>query len=142
MKILAVVVICAIIFGAVGASAEDAGIIRVTTIRIAVRNTQAGKLQQFVLKNYSLTSANIGNAHMICTAIGGGPVPRSARFCWGDYTIGRSSIQVQGISRSPLVFELAITGGIGDYHGFGGTLKVVRYTQRPVRERLVFRLTK
>jgi hypothetical protein len=150
MRILAAATAFIILAGLTGAmslntaKADDAGIIRISSVRISSRFTQAGTLQQFVLKNYAITSTNIGNAHLICTNVGAsrGPAPVGARFCWGDYSIGNSSLQVQGLARSIFVFELAIVGGIGDYHGYGGTLKIVRYADNPVRERLVFRLTK
>jgi hypothetical protein len=125
------------------ARSERAGVVRVTTERISVRPTAAGTLEQFVVLNRAITPNHIGNGNLICVPVGdGGPVPPDARMCWGEYTIGTSALQVQGVARRRLVFTLAVVGGTGGYAGYGGTLVVARYASRPVRERLVFHLTK
>lgn len=127
-----------------GASAlSGPGTVSVQSLRLYQQETDAGTLQVFQIKNPRITSNAIGNAELLCTVIGGraGPLPPHARFCWGSYSIGSSSIQVAGVARTPFLFQLAVIGGGGDYQNVGGMLTVFRFSESPIRERLVFKLT-
>lgn len=126
-----------------GQTITKPGVIRVTANTISIRSLgDRERLRVLSIYNRALTSRSIGNGQMICWNIdGGGPLPEDAQYCLGTFSIGNNSLQVHGVARNPYNYQLGITGGTGTYNNVGGTFTSIRYSSRPIRERLIFQLT-
>jgi hypothetical protein len=121
------------------------GTIRITSIdaRVSVLNRGARSrgvgdvlLIRQLLFNKGIRKDAIGRADLVCTYTG----PK-ARQCSGTYTLPRGSIVVSGTVRFRDFFRLAVVGGTEIYDNVRGSLTATRYTRRPRREILIFRLT-
>lgn len=64
----------------------------------------------------------------------------SVRECSGTFSLPRGKIIVAGSFLYPGLYELAVTGGIDDYSGVGGSLFVRRFSDRPDANWLTFNL--
>ena len=75
-------------------------------------------------------------ADLVCTYTG----PK-ARQCNGTYTLPKGTLVVAGSIRFRSFFRLAVVGGTEIYDNVRGSLTATKYTKRPRREILIFRLT-
>lgn len=144
MKLAAICIALIVAWMVTSASAlTKPGVVNITSKHLYTRSTPAGGVAVYSLYNFRLTNRALGNAQILCNRIGGGggPLPELARYCWGTFSIGESTLQVHGVSRDPIRYQLGVVGGTGIYNNVGGTLFVIRYTSHPLRERLTFRLT-
>ena len=87
------------------------------------------------LFNKRITSKPIGHADYVCTF-----VTDQTRSCTGTIFLSKGRLVVGGSIRFPELYELAILGGTRLYDNARGTLTVIRTTQAPRRDILVFRL--
>jgi hypothetical protein len=120
------------------------GTIRITSLDVDVslvnhgaasRGTGDVLLIRQLLFNKGIRKAAIGHTDLVCTYTG----PR-ARQCSGTYSLPRGTIVVAGSLRFRDFFRLAVVGGTEIYDNVRGTLTATRYTKKPRREILIFRL--
>jgi hypothetical protein len=88
------------------------------------------------LFNKRLSTRPLGQAHYVCTFVSAG-----TRSCTATFFLPKGRLVAGGSIRFPSLYELAILGGTRLYDNARGTLTVIRTTQRPRRDILVFRLT-
>ena len=141
MKILAVGIAVFILTFASAAYGRMDATISITSVQYSVRKSGVHVIHHYLLYNRRRGPTPIGNAVTICQNVGtrNGPFRNVATYCQGTYSIGHNgSIQVEGVSRSPVYFQYAVTGGTGQYFGAGGELTVTVYAQKPRRELLKF----
>jgi hypothetical protein len=121
------------------------GTIRITSLDVKVsllnrgartRGTGDVLLIRQLLFNKGIRKEAIGRADLVCTYTG----PK-ARQCSGTYALPRGTIVVSGGVRYRDFFKLAVVGGTEIYDNVRGSLTATRYTKRPRREILIFRLT-
>jgi len=121
------------------------GTIRITSLdsKVMVVNRGAASrgtgdvlLVRQLLFNKGIRKTSIGHAELVCTYTG----PR-ARQCNGTYSLPRGTIVVSGSLQYRDFFRLAVVGGTELYDNVNGSLTVTRYTRKPRREVLLFRLT-
>lgn len=143
MKHAAVAIVLVVLLIPNAGALNRPGDVRITSKALYSRATSAGTVTVYLLYNRALTPHPIGNAQLLCVDLGAevGPLPRQAKYCFGNYAIGRSTLNVHGVARRSLYFQLAVVGGTGVYNNVGGTATIIRYASRPIRERLVFQLT-
>ena len=89
-----------------------------------------------LLYNKGIRREAIGHADLVCTYVG----PR-ARQCNGTYTLPKGTLVVSGSIRFRDFFRLAVVGGTEIYDNVRGSLTATKFTKRPRREILIFRLT-
>jgi hypothetical protein len=120
------------------------GTIRITSLDLKVslvnrgapsRGTGDVLLIRQLLFNKGIRKESIGHTDLVCTYTG----PR-ARQCNGTYSLPRGTIVVSGSLRFRDFYRLAVVGGTEIYDNVRGSLTVTRYTKRPRREILIFRL--
>jgi hypothetical protein len=120
------------------------GTIRITSLDLKVslvnrgapsRGTGDVLLIRQLLFNKGIRKEAIGHTDLVCTYTG----PR-ARQCNGTYSLPRGTIVVSGSLRFRDFYRLAVVGGTEIYDNVRGSLTVTRYTKRPRREILIFRL--
>jgi hypothetical protein len=120
------------------------GTIRITSLDIQVsvinrgaasRGTGDVLLIRQLLFNKGIRKTAIGHTDLVCTYTG--PL---ARQCNGTYSLPRGTIVVSGSLRYRSFFRLAVVGGTELYDNVRGTLTATRYTRKPRREILLFRL--
>ena len=87
------------------------------------------------LFNRRITSKPIGHANVVCTYTG-----RTMRTCMATIFLPKGKLVAGGSIQFPELFDLASLGGTRLYDNARGTLTVIRTTQRPRRNILVFRL--
>ena len=121
------------------------GTIRITSLDVKVSLLNRGArsrgmgdvlLIRQLLFNKGIRKEAIGRADLVCTYTG----PK-ARQCSGTYALPRGTIVVSGSIRYRDFFKLAVVGGTEIYDNVRGSLTATRYTRRPRREILIFRLT-
>jgi|SRR6186713_2837623 len=121
------------------------GTIRITSLDVKVSLLNRGArgrgmgdvlLIRQLLFNKGIRKAAIGRSDLVCTYTG----PK-ARQCNGTYALPKGTIVVSGIVRYRDFFKLAVVGGTEIYDNVRGSLTATRYTKRPRREILIFRLT-
>ena len=121
------------------------GTIRITSmdVKVSLLNRGARRrgmgdvlLIRQLLFNKEIRREAIGHADLVCTYTG----PK-ARQCNGTYTLPRGSIVVSGTVSYPDFFRLAVVGGTEIYDNVRGSLTATKYTKKPRREILIFRLT-
>ena len=121
------------------------GTIRITSLDVKVsllnrgsrsRGTGDVLLIRQLLFNKGIRKAAIGHADLVCTYTG----PK-ARQCNGTYTLPKGTLVVAGSIRFRSFFRLAVVGGTEIYDNVRGSLTATKYTKRPRREILIFRLT-
>jgi hypothetical protein len=88
------------------------------------------------LFNKRITARPIGHADLVCTFVTTG-----TRSCTATYFLPQGRLVAGGSIRYPALYELAVLGGTRLYDNARGTLTVIRTTQNPRRDRLLFRLT-
>lgn len=91
-------------------------------------------IRQLLFKRGTRKEA-IGHTDLVCTYTG----PR-ARQCNGTYSLPRGKIVVAGSLRFRSFFRLAVIGGTELYDNVRGTLTATRFSVKPRREILLFRL--
>jgi hypothetical protein len=120
------------------------GTIHITSVDVRVslvnrgpasRGTGDVLLVRQLLFNKGIRKAAIGHTDLVCTYTG----PR-ARQCSGTYSLPKGTIVVAGSLRYRDFFRLAVVGGTELYDNVRGTLTATRYTKKPRREILLFRL--
>jgi hypothetical protein len=121
------------------------GTIRITSMDVKVSLLNRGAHRRGVgdvllirqlLFNKAIRKDAIGHSDLVCTYTG----PK-ARQCNGTYTLPRGSIVVSGTVRYRDFFRLAVVGGTELYDNVRGSLTATKYTKKPRREILIFRLT-
>jgi hypothetical protein len=121
------------------------GTIRITSMDVKVsllnrgarsRGTGDVLLIRQLLFNKAIRKEAIGHADLVCTYTG----PK-ARQCSGTYSLPRGSIVVSGTVRFRDFFRLAVVGGTEIYDNVRGSMTATKFTKRPRREILIFRLT-
>jgi hypothetical protein len=88
------------------------------------------------LFNKRLTPTPIGHSDYVCTFITAG-----TRNCSATFFLPRGRLVAGGSIRYPEFYELAVLGGTRLYDNARGTLTVIRTTNKPRRDILLFRLT-
>jgi hypothetical protein len=88
------------------------------------------------LFNKRLSGKPLGHADYVCTF-----VSKGTRHCTATFFLPKGRLVAGGSVRFPALYELAILGGTRLYDDARGTLTVIRTTQKPRRDILVFRLT-
>jgi hypothetical protein len=121
------------------------GTIRITSLDVKVsllnrgahsRGTGDVLLIRQLLFNKGIRKEAIGRSDLVCTY-----TDPKARQCNGTYALPRGTIVVSGTLRYRDFFKLAVVGGTEIYDNVRGSVTVTRYTRRPRREILIFRLT-
>jgi hypothetical protein len=121
------------------------GTIRITSLDVKVSHLNRGAhkrgmgdvlLIRQLLFNKGIRKEAIGRSDLVCTYTG----PKS-RQCNGTYALPRGTIVVSGVLRYRDFFKLAVVGGTEIYDNVRGSLTATRYTRKPRREILIFRLT-
>lgn len=87
------------------------------------------------LFNKRIRSTPIGHADYVCTFVTAG-----TRSCMATIFLPRGRIVAGGSIRYPDFHELAVLGGTRLYDNARGTLTVIRTTDNPRRDILLFRL--
>jgi hypothetical protein len=125
-------------------SLSGPGTIRITSLDVKVRLVNRGApsrgagdvlLVRQLLFNKGIRKEAIGHTDLVCTYTS----PRD-RQCNGTYSLPRGTIVVAGSLHFRDFFRLAVVGGTELYDNVRGTLTVTRYTRKPRREILIFRL--
>ena len=120
------------------------GTIRITSLETKVSLLNRGARSRGVgdvllirqlLFNKAIRKEAIGHADLVCTYTG----PR-ARQCSGTYSLPKGTLVVAGSVRFRDFFRLAVVGGTEIYDNVRGSLTATKYTKRPRREILIFRL--
>jgi hypothetical protein len=88
------------------------------------------------LFNKRLSGRPLGHADYVCTFVSSG-----TRSCTATFFLPKGRLVAGGSVRFPALYELAILGGTRLYDNARGTLSVIRTTQKPRRDILLFRLT-
>lgn len=88
------------------------------------------------LFNKRLSTKPLGHADYVCTFVSTG-----TRSCTVTFFLPKGRVVAGGSIRFPALYELAILGGTRLYDNARGTLTVIRTTQNPRRDILIFRLT-
>jgi hypothetical protein len=88
------------------------------------------------LFNKRLKPTPIGHSDYVCTFITAG-----TRNCSATFFLPRGRLVAGGSIRYPEFYELAVLGGTRLYDNARGTLTVIRTTNNPRRDILLFRLT-
>lgn len=88
-----------------------------------------------LLFNKGIRKQAIGHTDLVCTFTGS-----RARQCSGTYFLPRGKIVVAGSVQFRDFFKLAVVGGTDLYDNVRGSLTGTRYTRKPRRELLIFRL--
>lgn len=88
------------------------------------------------LFNKRLSTSPLGHADYVCTFVSTG-----TRSCTATFFLPKGRLVAGGSIRFPSLYELAILGGTRLYDNARGTLTVIRTTQNPRRDILLFRLT-
>lgn len=88
------------------------------------------------LFNKRLSTRPLGHADYVCTFVSTG-----TRSCTATFFLPKGRLVAGGSIRFPALYELAILGGTRLYDNARGTLTVIRTTQNPRRDILLFRLT-
>lgn len=88
------------------------------------------------LFNKRISTRPLGHADYVCTFVSAG-----TRSCTATFFLPKGRLVAGGSIRFPSLYELAILGGTRLYDNARGTLTVIRTTQKPRRDILVFRLT-
>ena len=91
-------------------------------------------IRQF-LYNKAIKKAPIGHSDLVCTYTGS-----KTRQCSGTYVLPRGKIVVAGSLQYREFYKLAVIGGTEIYDNVQGTLTATKYSLRPRRELLIFRL--
>jgi len=121
------------------------GTIRITSLDVKVsllnrgsrsRGTGDVLLIRQLLFNKGIRKEAIGHADLVCTYTG----PKN-RQCNGTYSLPKGTLVVAGSIRFRSFFRLAVVGGTEIYDNVRGSLTATKYTKRPRREILIFRLT-
>ena len=121
------------------------GTIRITSLETKVSLLNRGARSRGVgdvllirqlLFNKAIRKEAIGHADLVCTYTG----PR-ARQCSGTYSLPKGTLVVAGSVRFRDFFRLAVVGGTEIYDNVRGSLTATKFTRRPRREILIFRLT-
>ena len=121
------------------------GTIRITSVDAKVSFLNRGARSRGVgdvllirqlLYNKGIRREAIGHADLVCTYVG-----RRTRQCNGTYTLPKGTLVVSGSIRFRDFFRLAVVGGTEIYDNVRGSLTATKYTKRPRREILIFRLT-
>jgi hypothetical protein len=94
------------------------------------------QIVRYNLFNKRVSNKPIGHADYVCTFVTSG-----TRSCTATFFTSKGRIVAGGSIRYPQLYELAILGGTRLFDNARGTLTVYRTTQKPRRDRLVFRLT-
>ena len=125
-------------------SLKGPGTIRLTALDYSVSVVNRGPssrgagdvllIRQFLF-NKAIRKAPLGHSDLVCTYTG----PR-ARQCSGTYWLPRGKIVVAGSLRYRDLFELAVVGGTDLYDNVRGTLTGTKFTKKPRREIVFFRL--
>jgi hypothetical protein len=119
--------------------------IRITNREISRERVDAGKpgrgagdieIIRHNLFNKRLSTTPLGHADYVCTFVTSG-----TRSCTATFFLPRGRLVAGGSIRFPALYELAVLGGTRLYDNARGTLTVIRTTENPRRDRLVFRLT-
>jgi hypothetical protein len=87
------------------------------------------------LFNKKITTKQLGTSRLICTFTTG-----ITRTCIGTINLPKGELVTTGTLRFRQFYNLAVVGGTGLYDNATGTLTVIRTTQKPHREILLFRL--
>ena len=120
------------------------GTVRITSLDVKVSLVNRGApsrgagdvlLIRQLLFNKAIRKAPIGHSDLVCTYTG-----HKARQCSGTYSLPRGNIVVAGSLRFRDFFRLAVVGGTDLYDNVRGTLTATKYTKKPRREILLFRL--
>jgi hypothetical protein len=121
------------------------GTIRITTREISRERVDMGtpgrgagdtEIIRQNLFNKRLSGKPLGHADYVCTFVSTG-----TRSCTATFFLPKGRLVAGGSIRFPALYELAILGGTRLYDNARGTLSVIRTTQKPRRDILVFRLT-
>ena len=88
------------------------------------------------LFNKRISARPLGHADYVCTFVSAG-----TRSCTATFFLPKGRLVAGGSIRFPSLYELAILGGTRLYDNARGTLTVIRTTQKPRRDILLFRLT-
>lgn len=88
------------------------------------------------LFNKRISTRPLGHADYVCTFVSAG-----TRSCTATFFLPKGRLVAGGSIRFPSLYELAILGGTRLYDNARGTLTVIRTTQKPRRDILLFRLT-
>lgn len=88
------------------------------------------------LFNKRVSTRPLGHADIVCTFVSSG-----TRSCTATFFLPKGRLVAGGAIRFPSLYELAILGGTRLYDNARGTLTVIRTTQTPRRDILLFRLT-
>jgi hypothetical protein len=121
------------------------GTIRITTREISRERVDMGtpgrgagdtEIIRQNLFNKRLSGKPLGHADYVCTFVSSG-----TRSCTATFFLPKGRLVAGGSIRFPALYELAILGGTRLYDNARGTLSVIRTTQKPRRDILVFRLT-
>jgi hypothetical protein len=88
------------------------------------------------LFNKRLSTSPLGHADYVCTFVTAG-----TRSCTATFFLPQGRLVAGGSIRYSSLYELAILGGTRLYDNARGTLTVIRTTQSPRRDILLFRLT-
>lgn len=121
------------------------GTIRITTREISRERVDMGtrgrgagdtEIIRQNLFNKRLSGKPLGHADYVCTFVSTG-----TRHCTATFFLPKGRLVAGGSIRYPSLYELAILGGTRLYDNARGTLSVIRTTQKPRRDILVFRLT-
>lgn len=88
------------------------------------------------LFNKRIKATPIGHSDYVCTFITAG-----TRSCNATFFLPRGRLVAGGSIRYPEFYELAVLGGTRLYDNARGTLTVIRTTNNPRRDILLFRLT-
>ena len=78
-----------------------------------------------------------GYGVLVCTFIS---VHSSVRECVGTFSLPRGKLTVEGSFLYPTLYELAVTGGTGEYTGTGGVLDVRQFVNHKDSSWYVFDL--
>src|SRR5919109_710873 len=88
------------------------------------------------LFNKRIKQTPIGHSDYVCTFITAG-----TRNCTATFFLPKGRLVAGGSIRYPEFYELAVLGGTRLYDNARGTLTVIRTTNKPRRDILLFRLT-
>jgi hypothetical protein len=88
------------------------------------------------LFNKRISTRPLGHADYVCTFVSAG-----TRSCTATFFLPKGRLVAGGSIRFPSLYELAILGGTRLYDNARGTLTVIRTTQKPRWDILLFRLT-
>jgi hypothetical protein len=121
------------------------GTIRITNREISRVRVDAGKpgrgagdmeIIRYNLFNKRIKLQPIGHSDYVCTFITPG-----TRSCTATFFLPQGRLVAGGSVRFPELYEMAILGGTRLYDNARGTLTVIRTTNNPRRDILLFRLT-